>query len=977
MPPDYLDFDPSIAGRLVDTSIVDTEYASDPRNRDPRTPGRGYRGGSYLPSRTLVQRDGNLETRLRFPSLDGGQNGTFDADMAVRRQLELMGTRARSVADPGAAGLLLDDMGQLKSGYRGLKAAGWDPAEASQAALAVGGAFGSNADFANKAEYLRMLAEHRGTTMGAVAKQLGEQRMAFSRQYMADMGFNGGLRPSYLDEADADDTFAEAFSAVRNVEDRFDYVFDSSTVNGILKEVSRTAASLARRGMSASEYGMDKVVEAAMYKVGALTGGDVVTTPLGQLDAADEDDRRSLTWSDFEWDRQDPARQGEGSSYGRIQRGQSGSLDQDFSLTRGIRDAFAEHRVRNLRSGRAVDDWSDTELLKQGVVDALRSNSMSVKGLTDDDFGQLADAIIEKRMNGEKVSVTDTLRDMLFAPAPGQISSAERRAFSHNVSGKWGDSYTQYLAKLATGDFDPKLAGAEMRETVDQMLRTSGMTETSQDVVRKMTEGYLGHYRYTAQELRQSGEENPGKSKPLQMKRRLTQLAQAAQLVSLIDVCKQARVITEKDAENLIGRFYDPKKPGEINLGVLQTVEAGAFHNATRDTLQTWLLETSRNGNFSGEGKPSNWRFASETRVREIGADPLEYTFRFLKDRLDDNNTVGVSDVRQVVDGTVRAMDALRRVYDNIEKDSNGNLKNSHVLTGDPDTARLFTREDVSIGWRGFIPFWKKDNRYEFDRGMRDFDRAMDDLRATGQGFVVPGMEESGYDETYMKTRLVGRWDNTAEATIDSGKSLGGRVLAGVDPAKAEAWSEWTENQTMNTANAREAVERVTQGLLRSAMAKFPGVSENDPRYRQALQNAYRFVKGKMVEGEAIRGIDDVVAIGDDLLERAALLNTRPNTDRGGQRAFGGDFQLMQEMQGILAPLQEASQREYTQARQTEEQQAAILRAQMEADSARRAGTPPGEEQLPQDVQERVNREEQKLGRPLTQQELDAIVRGG
>lgn len=986
MPPDYLDFDPAIAGRLFDTTLVDTARGgADPRDRDPRAPVSGRsrlfddareRGVTYLPSRTVTRQDGNLAFGLRFPSLGPGQDATYDADMAVRRQILAMQHMVRSSQDPSRAGLLIDDIEQLKGGYRGLKAAGWDPAEASQAALAVGGAFGSNADFANRAGYLRGLADHRGTTMGAVAKQLGEQRAAFSRQYVADMGFNGGLQPSQLDVADADDTFADAFTAIRNVEDKFDYVFDSSTVNGILKEVSRTAAGLARRGMSASEYGMDRVVEAAMYKVGALSGGDAVSTPIGRLDAADEDDRRSLTWSDFEWDYQDPARRGEGGSYGRVQRGQSGSLDQDFSLTRGIRDAFAEHRVRNLRSGRAVDDWSDTELLKQGVVGALRANSMSVKGLTDEDFGQLADAIIEKRMNGEKVSVTDTLRDMLFAPGSGQLSSLERRGFAHNVSGKWGEAYTQYLAKLATGDFDPKMAGAEMRETVDQMLKTSGMTDSAQETIRRMTEGYLGHYRYSAQELRQLGEENDAKSKPLQMKRRLTQLAQATQLVSLIDVCKQAKVITEQEAGELVGRFFDPNKPGEINLGVLQAVEAGWLHNAKRDTLKTWLLETSRNGKFDAEGEPSNWRMASETRVREVGADPLEHTFRFLKDRLAANDTQGLSDTRQIVNGTVRAMDILRKVYDNIEKDSNGNLKNSHVLTGDPSSARLYKRDDVSIGWRGFIPFWKRDNRYEFDRGMREFDRAMDDLRASGQGFVVPGMEDEGYNETYMKTRLVGRWDNVAEATIDASKSLGGKVLAGVDPEKARAWSEWADNQTMSTANSREACERVAQGLLRSQMKKFPGVSENDPRYRQALQRAYRFVKAKMVEGEAIRGIDDINEIGDELLERAAVLNTRPNNDRGGHRAFGGDFQLMQEMQTILAPLQEASDREYTQARQSEEQQAAVLRAQMEADSAARPREG-GEPELPADLAEKINKAEQEKGRPLTRQERDAIVNGG
>lgn len=996
MPPDYLDFDPQIASRMFDTAVVDrSRYRDNPGARDPRSPLPSYGnpfgdrrepGVTYLPSRTMTGMEGNLQTSLRFPSLADG-NGYFEADMAVRRQLETMKRTIQSSRDPNAAGLMIDDMEHLKNGYRGLKAAGWDPSEASQAALSVGNAFGSNADFANRAEYLRTLAGQRDTTVGAVSKQLGEQRRAFSQQYVADMGFVGGLQPSALDVADADDAFADAFSAIRAVEDKYDYVFDPSTVSGILKEVSRTSAGLAKRGMSASEYGMDKVVEAAMYKVGALSGGDYASSPIAALDAADEADRRGITWSDFEWDRPDPQMQPGQPGYQQMKGLQA--PDQDFALSRSLRDAFAEHRVRNLRSGRDVNDFSDVEPLRQGLVDALKSNSMTTKGLTDEDFGQLADAIIDKRSRGENVSVTGTLKDMLFSSSPNGLTSAERRGFSHNVSGKWGESYSQYLAKLSSADFDPKVVTAELRENVSQMLKTSGMTQEAQDAIFRMTEAYAQHYRRDSKEggskaatYRGQQDTDPEKSSPQLMKHRMTQLAQAAQLVSLIDVCRQAKVISDQDAKDLVSRFYDEKNPLNINLGVLHTVEAGAFHNAKHDTLRTWLLETTRNGEEPGDGSASNWRFSSETRVREVGADPLEYTFRFLKDRLDGNDTVGISDTRELVGRTVAAMDALRAVYDGIEKDSDGNLKNSHVMTGDPDTARLFRREDVSIGWRGFIPFWKKDNRYEFDRAMRNFEIAMEDLTTVGGGSVVPGMDERGYDDTFSKSRLVGRWDNAAEATIDSGKSLDtGRLRAYVDPEKAEAWAEWASNQTMSSPNGRETVERIAQGLVKSQMAKFPGVSENDPRYRQALQNAYRFVKGKMVQGKAVMGMVDVAGEGDELLERAALMNTRPNTDRGGHRAYGGDFQLMQEMQSILAPLQEASDREFTQARQAELQQQAILQAAMDADHPAGADNgevtqPTGTSDLPPETLEKINREEQRIGRPLTQMERDAIVNG-
>lgn len=1036
MPPDYLDFDPQITSRLFDTAVVDrSRYSNNPGSRDPRSPLPSYGnpfgdrrepGVTYLPSRTLTGTEGNLQTSLRFPSLQDG-NGYFEADMAVRRQLETMKRAIQSSRDPNAAGLMIDDMEHLKNGYRGLKAAGWDPSEASQAALSVGNAFGSNADFANRAEYLRMLAGQRDTTVGSVSKQLGEQRRAFSQQYVTDKGFVGGLQPSALDVADADDAFADAFSAIRAVEDKYDYVFDQSTVSGILKEVSRTSAGLAKRGMSASEYGMDKVVEAAMYKVGALSGGDYASSPIAALDAADEADRRGITWSDFEWDRPDSQMQPGQPGYQQMKGLQA--PDQDFALSRGLRDAFAEHRVRNLRSGRDVNDFSDVEPLRQGLVDALKSNSMTTKGLTDEDFGQLADAIIDKRSRGENVSVTDTLKDMLFSSSPNGLTSAERRGFSHNVSGKWGESYSQYLAKLSSADFDPKLVTAELRENVSQMLKTSGMSQDAQDAIFRMTEAYAQHYRRDSKDggskaatYRSQQDTDPEKMSPQLMKHRMTQLAQAAQLVSLIDVCRQAKVITDQDAKDLVSRFYDEKDPLKINLGVLHTVEAGTFHNAKHDTLRTWLLETSRNGRFDGgrievdpvktgisiaaagaagpgaalgalagsgivakeegkEGKTSNWRFAAETRVREVGADPLEYTFRFLKERLDGNDTVGISDTRELVGRTVKAMDALRAVYDGIEKDSNGNLKNSHVLTGDPDTARLYRREDVSIGWRGFIPFMS-DNRREFDRAMRNFELAMEDLTTVGGGAVVPGMDERGYDDTFSKTRLVGRWDNAAEATIDSGKSLDtGRLRAYVDPEKAEAWAEWASNQTMSSPNGRETVERIAKGLVKSQMTKFPGVSENDPRYRQALQKAYRFVKGKMVQGKAVMGMDDLVGEGDELLERAALTNTRPNTDRGGHRAYGGDFQLMQEMMSIIAPLQEASDREFTQARQAEIQQQAILQAAMDADHPAGADNgellqPTGTSDLPPEILEKINRREQELGRTLTQTEYDAIANG-
>lgn len=987
MSPDYLDFDPQIASRLFDTSVVDrARYSNNPGARDPRSPLPSYGnpfgdrrepGVTYLPSRTLSGMEGNLQTSIRFPSLQDG-NGYFEADMAVRRQLETMKRTIQASRDPNAAGLVIDDMEHLKDGYRGLKAAGWDPSEASQAALSVGNAFGSNADFANRAEYLRMIAGQRGTTVGAVSKQLGEQRRAFSRQYVYDIGFVGGLQPSALDVADADDAFADAFSAIRAVEDKYDYVFDQSTVSGILKEVSRTSAGLAKRGMSASEYGMDKVVEAAMYKVGALSGGDYASSPIAALDAADEADRRGITWSDFEWDRPDSQMQPGQPGYQQMKGRQA--HDQDFALSRSLRDAFAEHRVRNLRSGRDVNDFSDAEPLRQGLVDALKLNSMTTKGLSDEDFGQLADAIIEKRSRGENVSVTDTLKDMLFSSSPNDLTSAERRGFSHNVSGKWGESYSQYLAKLSSADFDPKVVTAELRENVNQMLKTSGMTQDAQDAIFKMTEAYAQHYRRDSKDggskaatYRSQQDTDPEKMSPQLMKHRMTQLAQAAQLVSLIDVCRQAKVITDQDAKDLVSRFYDEKDPLNINLGVLHTVEAGAFHNAKHDTLRTWLLETTRNGQEPGDGNASNWRFASETRVRDVGADPLEYTFRFLKDRLDGNDTVGISDTRELVGRTVKAMDALRAVYDGIEKDSNGNLKNSHVLTGDPDTARLYRREDVSLSGSG---------RRRFDRAMRNFEYAMEDLTSVGGGAVVPGMNEKGYDDTFSKTRLVGRWDNTAEATIDSGKSLDtGRLRAYVDPDKAEAWAEWASNQTMSSPNGRETVERIAQGLVKSQMAKFPGVSENDPRYRQALQNAYRFVKGKMVQGKTVMGMGDVAGEGDELLERAALMNTRPNTDRGGHRAYGGDFQLMQEMQTVLAPLQEASDREFTQARQAELQQQAILRAAMDADHPAGADNgeimqPAGTSDHPPEILEKINRREQELGRPLTQTELDAIKNG-
>lgn len=928
---------------------------------------------------------GDIRSVFRLPTVNGGDadDPEYKADMMIRQQLDSMKRSLKGLADPNQTGLMIDDMNSFKEGYRSLKGSGWDPGRAASAALTVGHAFGNNADFVSRVERMDDLANQRGMSIGDVSRQINRHRLGFQKQYAADLGFVNGCTPNYLNNQDIDDEFSAAYDAIRDVEDRFNYVFDEVTYDSILRAVSKSSAALSKYGSSSRDIGMDRVVEAAMYEVGALQGGDPAKNPLRGLNAGLASDKDGIGWSNFDFFPADERNlvpgQDRAAGYGDPQGKAGQNLtadDQDFGMTRGIREAFMKHRVRNLRNGSDAGDFGNTELLRDDIVDALKASSMTTKGLTDEDFGQLADAIIRQRSNGERVSITDTVKDMLYAPQSDDgLSYKDRRNFSRTVTGAWGNPYTKALMDFKDGHQDPA-SRDQVLKVVNDCLRTSGMSQDVQDMVSGMTKAVMDAHAYKVKEHIEQAVDDEGHSKPQAFQHTMTQLAQASQLVSYIDACRQGKVISEEDAKQMLGMIWDRKDPGKINLGVLHNVDAGFLHNSERDTRSNWLLQTDRPWDSVD--------IFGDTKVRAKNSDPLELIFNRLNDALGKNDAIGLGDVKDAVGRTVKAMDTLRAVYDEMEKDSNGYLRSSHVLTPDKGTAGLRDREDVPAGlllgltipkWLGggLMPDWLSGRgRLKFDKGMEKFNRAMDELHKSG--VYVPGMDQNGYSNDKAQLKLSANWDSPSLASIRAGRSGEGRpTLYGVDPAKAQAWADWTRNQTMDTAEAKQMVDKTATGILRTYMKKFPGVSENDPRYQQVRQNIRRWVRQQFIAGKTIGGIDDLSGMTDTMFADAAMIGTKPNDGRQGKMAFGGDFQMMQELNEMIAPLQEAGDREFTMLQQVEGQQQLLA-----ADELRRMAIPEDDQSrftglTPEQI-EAVKAAEKIAGKPLTPAEQKIVL---
>lgn len=945
---------------------------------------------------------GNIRSEVWFPSLGSG-NGRQDADMMVKRQLDIMKSAAFS-QDPSMSGLTLDDMDNLRTGYRNLKGSGWDPREAASAALALNSAYGSYSDFSNRAERLRDRAFQQGSTVSDVARKIGKFRAGFLDQYKIDSGFVNGSVPNAIDMADMNDMFSGAMSAIYDVEDRFNYSFDDKTYKAVLHKVSQTAATLSRYGMSPDEIGMDKIVESAMYDSGAMRGGNRPDNVLSKLVRAQKDDAHGLTWSDFDFDDKDvrapDPQQSQLTGFNVQPGGRSGKTsrepnDNDFMMSRGIREAMMRHRVRNIRNGLSVDDFSDTSILRQEMVDSLRANSIVSDGLTDGDFGQLADAIISKRANGQRVSITGALKEMLYAPAGG-LSSDDQRRYARQVTGAWGSHFSQLLNGFQTGKlfgtaggvYDPTSAETSLKSFADS-VRTSGMSEDAQNMVIQMTDRFMRHHGKKAQDNLNEAADDDGHTRPQRFKHRATQLAQAVQLVSMIDACRQAGVISDADAAEMNGKIWDEKEPGKINLGVLHTVEGGFLHHTGKDTRSNWLLQTDRT--FNGVSA-----FA-DTKVREKNSDPLEYIFNRLNDAMSTADVPGLGSMKDQVAATVDAMNKLRAVYDGIEKDSNGYLRSSHVLTMDDSVSKLRTREDISAGavfgitipgWLGgeYMPDWLSGRgRLRFDKRMKDYNIAMNRLRGLSEkGFVVPGMEEGGFDDKYASASLVGRWDSPEQASLRVGKDLNGTLLYGVDQDKADAWAKWSRNQTMDTVNGQNMVDVAARSMVANQMKKFPGVSQSDPRYTEALRRMRRYVRNQYIAGSGVAGLAELDQLSSELGELTVAGANKPNNGRNGKTMYGRDHQIMQEIDSVLAPLQMAGDREFTALQQREAEQQLIAANQLrlaeeraEAQRTAVANEVNPDSGLTKDQQALLEEAEKTYGRPLSSDERSEILRRG
>lgn len=360
---------------------------------------------------------------LQFPTADSlmGRDTMQEAQgymgslAATRRQY----ADRVAATDPEAAGIAIADIDGMNEGFRSLLATGWDPAEAAHAIGTVGRVFRSYGNVEADATFLSRFAETRGTDLPSVAREFEAHRKVFGDNYATAYGFNSQVTPASSHYEDINNSFSDVVSAMRSIEDRYDWQFNRATYRDVMQRVAKVAADLSVSGLSLSDVGAEDVVRYALAQNGSLR--ENVRNPVADLVAAQRSDMGALSlFGDGSYD-----------SAGN-RNGDGGNRESnDFGLLRAIRQRVFDHRARAMKAGLGPDDFSDTTLLRQDLADSFRMFSTSSARVSDDSFLRMADGVIDGlRGRRDKVVLSDIAREVAGLSAPDQAAAL----------GKWSRS---------------------------------------------------------------------------------------------------------------------------------------------------------------------------------------------------------------------------------------------------------------------------------------------------------------------------------------------------------------------------------------------------------------------------------------------------------------------------------------------------------------------------------------------------------
>lgn len=324
-----------------------------------------------------------------------------------------------ATADPEGAGIATADIDGMNEGFRSLVTSGWDPAEAAHAIGAVGKTFGSYGNVEADATFLSRFADTRGTDLPSVAREFEAHRKVFGDNYATAYGFNSQVTPSSSHFEDINNSFSDVVSAMRSIEDRYNWQFNRSTYRDVMRRVAKVAADLSVSGMTLADVGAEDVVRYALVQNGSLR--DNVKNPIADFVAAQRSDEGALSlFGDGAYDTTGN-RNGDGGN----------RESNDFGLLRAIRQRVTDHRARSMRSGLGADDFSDTTLLRQDIADSLRMFSTSSARVSDDTFLKVADGLVDGlRKRSGRVVVSDIARKVANESSPDQAAAL----------GKWSRS---------------------------------------------------------------------------------------------------------------------------------------------------------------------------------------------------------------------------------------------------------------------------------------------------------------------------------------------------------------------------------------------------------------------------------------------------------------------------------------------------------------------------------------------------------
>lgn len=378
-----------------------------------------------------------------------------------------------AMTDPEGAGIATADIDGMNEGFRSLVTSGWDPAEAAHTIGAVGKVFGSYGNVEADATFLSRFATTRGTDLPSVAREFEAHRKVFGDNYATAYGFSSQVTPSSSHFEDINNSFSDVVSAMRSIEDRYDWQFSRSTYRDVMQRVAKVAADLSVSGLSLADVGAEDVVRYALAQNGSLR--ENVRNPVADLVAAQRSDSASLSlFGDGVYD-----------SIGN-RSGDGGNRESnDFGLLRAIRQRVFDHRARAMKAGLGPDDFSDTSLLRRDLADSLRMFSTSSARVSDDTFLRVADSVIDGlRQRNDKVVLSDIAKAVADSSSPDQAAAL----------GKWSRSLmldspeAQRILDGVTAAYVTKYAGAAGVSLRDPLV-TAFSAKVGNTLRRKFLDG--------------------------------------------------------------------------------------------------------------------------------------------------------------------------------------------------------------------------------------------------------------------------------------------------------------------------------------------------------------------------------------------------------------------------------------------------------------------------------------------------------